>query len=116
MVDHPVRHLVLSHYHVRKEGERDHGQEQHKIERPVPFPYRPAIHRPYGHQAVDRGHKVDGKAYSAGNCPESPGLSEGKEQDHENNTGTGSGHLGQIFYPLSNPRFEEYIHMETWIF
>ena len=71
MVDPPGRHLVLSHYHVRKEVERDHGQEQHNIERLIPFPYRPAFHRPYGHQAVDRGDKVDGKAHSTGNCPES---------------------------------------------
>jgi hypothetical protein len=42
-------HFLLSYYNVRKEVEHDHGKEQHKIERPVPFPYRPAIHRCDGH-------------------------------------------------------------------
>jgi hypothetical protein len=77
-----VRHLLLSHCQVHEKVERNHGQEQLKLECPVPVFCGSTIHRTYEYQTANCSNKVDGKAYSGGNCPVSSQASEGKEQDH----------------------------------
>jgi len=48
--------------------------EKQNLYRPVPFPGGPAIHRPVGIMAADRGQKVDEKPTSHSRFLKNPGL------------------------------------------
>jgi len=76
MADHTglFRLPLFSDNQAGKKAERNHGVEQQNIYRPVPFPGGPAIHRPVGIMAADRGQKVDEKPTSHSRFQENSGA------------------------------------------